>query len=76
MSDTTIFDKIINKEIPANIVFEDDDVLAFRDIQPQAPTHILLIPKKKNGLTGLSNAEEQHQAILGKLLLTASKIAK
>ncbi|MFS7977945.1 putative histidine triad (HIT) protein [Helianthus anomalus] len=49
-----IFDKIINKEIPANVVFEDDKVLAFRDIAPQAPTHILLIPKVKDGLTGLS----------------------
>ncbi|RVW80846.1 Adenylylsulfatase HINT1 [Vitis vinifera] len=50
----TIFDKIINKEIPATIVYEDDKVLAFRDIAPQAPTHILLIPKVKDGLTGLS----------------------
>ncbi|KAL8241510.1 hypothetical protein R6Q59_014864 [Mikania micrantha] len=50
----TIFDKIINKEIPVNVVYEDDKVLAFRDISPQAPTHILLIPKIKDGLTGLS----------------------
>ncbi|CAA2998041.1 14 kDa zinc-binding [Olea europaea subsp. europaea] len=50
----TIFDKIINKEIPANVVYEDDKVLAFRDISPQAPTHILIIPKVKDGLTGIS----------------------
>ncbi|KAK6232011.1 hypothetical protein SCA6_002084 [Theobroma cacao] len=50
----TIFDKIINKEIPSKVVYEDDKVLAFRDIAPQAPTHILIIPKSKDGLTGLS----------------------
>nr|GMD44856.1 14 kDa zinc-binding protein [Ipomoea batatas] len=77
----TIFDKIINKEIPANIVYEDDQVLAFRDISPQAPTHILLIPKVKDGLTGLSKyfiskAEERHCQILGRLLYTAKLVAK
>ncbi|KAM0027431.1 putative histidine triad (HIT) protein [Helianthus debilis subsp. tardiflorus] len=72
----TIFDKIINKEIPANVVFEDDKVLAFRDIAPQAPTHILLIPKVKDGLTGLSKAEERHSEILGHLLYTAKVVAK
>ncbi|KAL0359721.1 UNVERIFIED_CONTAM: zinc-binding protein, partial [Sesamum angustifolium] len=48
------FDKIITKEIPSNVVYEDDKVLAFRDIAPQAPTHILIIPKVKDGLTGIS----------------------
>ncbi|XP_076904851.1 14 kDa zinc-binding protein [Bidens hawaiensis] len=72
----TIFDKIINKEIPANVVYEDDKVLAFRDISPQAPTHILLIPKVKDGLTGLSKAEERHTEILGHLLYTAKVVAK
>jgi histidine triad (HIT) family protein len=47
MSDITIFDKILSREIPAQIVYEDEAVLAFRDIQPQAPTHVLVIPKKK-----------------------------
>uniref|UniRef100_A0A7N0V4S7 HIT domain-containing protein n=1 Tax=Kalanchoe fedtschenkoi TaxID=63787 RepID=A0A7N0V4S7_KALFE len=75
-SPTTIFDKIINKEIPAKVVFEDDQVLAFRDIQPQAPTHILIIPKNKDGLTGLAAAEEKHCEILGRLLYTAKLIAK
>ncbi|KAD6119646.1 hypothetical protein E3N88_10917 [Mikania micrantha] len=71
-----VFDKIINKEIPVNEVYEDDKVLAFRDISPQAPTHILLIPKIKDGLTGLSKAEERHCQILGHLLYTAKVVAK
>ncbi|GMJ12157.1 HIS triad family protein 3, HISTIDINE TRIAD NUCLEOTIDE-BINDING 1 [Hibiscus trionum] len=72
----TIFDKIINKEIPATVVYEDDKVLAFRDIAPQAPTHIVIIPKNKDGLTGLSKAEERHTEILGHLLYTAKLVAK
>jgi diadenosine tetraphosphate (Ap4A) HIT family hydrolase len=76
MSDETIFDKIIRKEIPANIVYEDDNVLAFRDISPQAPVHILIIPKQKDGLDMIEHVEDRHEAILGKLLLTATKIAK
>uniref|UniRef100_A0A803Q441 HIT domain-containing protein n=1 Tax=Cannabis sativa TaxID=3483 RepID=A0A803Q441_CANSA len=72
----TIFDKIISKEIPSTVVFEDDKVLAFRDISPQAPTHILIIPKVKDGLTGLSQAEERHCDILGRLLYTAKLVAK
>ena len=72
----TIFDKIISKEIPSKVVFEDDDVLAFRDVNPQAPTHILLIPKKRDGLTQISKAVESHQSILGKLMYTATKVAK
>ncbi|XP_009350626.2 14 kDa zinc-binding protein [Pyrus x bretschneideri] len=72
----TIFDKIINKEIPAKVVFEDDKVLAFRDINPQAPIHILIIPKVRDGLTGLSKAEERHTEILGQLLYAAKLIAK
>jgi histidine triad (HIT) family protein len=47
MADDTIFDKIIRKEIPSSVVYEDDDVLAFRDINPQAPVHVVVIPKKK-----------------------------
>ncbi|CAM8955014.1 unnamed protein product [Rhodiola kirilowii] len=54
----------------------DDKVLAFRDIQPQAPTHILIIPKDKDGLTGLAAAEERHCEILGRLLYTAKLVAK
>ena len=72
----TIFDKIIRKEIPSTVVFEDDYVLAFRDVNPQAPTHILLIPKKRDGLTQISKAVESHQSILGKLMYTATVVAK
>lgn len=74
--DITIFDKIINKEIKSDIVYEDDNVLAFRDINPVAPIHILIIPKKKDGLTGISKAEESHVEILGKLMLTAKKLGE
>ena len=63
----TIFDKIIQREIPAIIVYEDDICLAFRDVQPQAPVHILVVPKLRDGLTRLSNAEERHKDILGLL---------
>ncbi|CAD5180048.1 unnamed protein product [Musa acuminata subsp. malaccensis] len=73
---TTIFDKIIKKEIPSTVVYEDDKVLAFRDIAPQAPTHILIIPKVKDGLSGLSKAEERHVEILGYLLYIAKLVAK
>ena len=70
----TIFQKIINKEIPANIVFEDDDVLAFHDIQPQAPIHILIIPKKP--IVNVATAQQEDCMVLGKLMLTAAYIAK
>ncbi|CAM8973145.1 unnamed protein product [Rhodiola kirilowii] len=66
----------LTMKILAKIVFEDDKVLAFRDIQPQAPTHILIIPKDKDGLTGLAAAEERHCEILGRLLYTAKLVAK
>ncbi|KAL1822481.1 hypothetical protein DCAR_0310298 [Daucus carota subsp. sativus] len=72
----TIFDKIINKEVPSTVVYEDDKVIAFKDIEPQAPTHILVIPKVRDGLTGLSKAEERHCEILGRLLYTAKLVAK
>jgi len=69
----TIFSKIINKEIPADIVYEDDLSLAFRDINPQAPVHILIIPKKP--MPTLNGAEEADQNILGHLMLVANKVA-
>ncbi|NJK62544.1 MAG: histidine triad nucleotide-binding protein [Synechococcaceae cyanobacterium SM2_3_1] len=69
----TIFAKIIRKEVPAQIVYEDDQVLAFKDINPQAPVHILVIPKKE--IPQLSLAQEADQALLGKLLLTAKQVA-
>jgi histidine triad (HIT) family protein len=75
MSETTdtIFSKIIRREIPVNIVYEDDLALAFKDINPQAPVHILVIPKKP--IVKLADAEPEDQAILGHLLLTAQKVA-
>lgn len=72
MSDT-IFGKIIRKEIPADIVYEDDLSLAFKDVNPQAPTHILVIPKKP--IPKLELATNEDQSLLGHLLLTAKKVA-
>lgn len=69
----TIFSKIIRREIPADIVYEDNLVLAFKDINPQAPVHILVIPKQP--LARLSAAESQDHALLGHLLLTAKRVA-
>lgn len=70
----TLFSKIIRREIPADIVYEDDQCLAFRDVNPQAPVHILVIPKKPIPMVSEATAEDQ--SLLGHLLLTASKIAK
>lgn len=69
----TLFGKIIRREIPADIVYEDDLALAFRDITPQAPTHILVIPKKP--IPKLADAAEDDAALLGHLLLTIKKVA-
>jgi histidine triad (HIT) family protein len=75
MSDAseTIFSKIIRHEIAADIVYEDDLCLAFRDINPQAPTHILIIPKKV--IPRLRDATDADQQLLGHLLLTVNKVA-
>lgn len=72
----TIFDKILRGEIPARVVFEDDRVLAFHDVNPQAPVHILLIPKRRDGLTQLAHAEAHHEPILGHLLYAAKLVAR
>ena len=69
----TIFGKIIRREIPANIVYEDDLCLAFRDIAPQAPIHILVIPKKP--IPSLADATPEDKEVLGHLLLTIQHIA-
>ena len=71
----TIFDKIVAKEIPATIVKEDDKILAFRDINPAAPSHVLVIPKDRQRLTRLSNATPEHYDILGRLMVAAGEIA-
>ena len=70
----TIFGKIIRREIPADIVYEDELALAFKDVNPQAPVHILVIPKKP--ISKLAEAESQDSELLGHLLLTAKKVAQ
>ena len=74
MSDDTIFGKIIRKEIPADIVHEDELCLGFRDITPQAPTHILVIPKKP--IPTLADAGTEDKELLGHMLLTVKLIAE
>jgi len=71
---STVFRKIINKEIPANIVYEDDQVLAFKDINPQAPVHILVIPKKE--IPTVNDVTLEDEATLGRLFIVAAKLAK
>ena len=71
----TIFDKIVRKEIPADIIFEDDQCLAFKDIAPVAAKHFLVIPKNRDGLTGISKAEDRHAALLGHLMVVVAKVA-
>src|SRR5450759_4000638 len=70
----TLFEKIIAREIPANIVFEDDQVIAFRDINPQAPTHVVIIPKKP--IPRLAEAGPEDHQVLGHLLLKAAEVAE
>jgi histidine triad (HIT) family protein len=70
---TTLFSKIIRREIPASIVYEDDLCLAFRDINPQAPVHLLLIPKKV--IPRIAEAKPDDRQMLGHLLLTAAVVA-
>ena len=71
---STIFKKIIDREIPANIVYEDDLCLAFHDVSPQAPTHVLLIPKKE--VVNVAGLTEEDHALAGHLLLTVGKVAR
>jgi histidine triad (HIT) family protein len=70
----TIFGKIVRREIPADIVYENDDVLAFRDLNPQAPVHVLFIPKRT--IATLNDAVASDAELLGKLLLAAADYAK
>jgi histidine triad (HIT) family protein len=69
----TLFEKIIAREIPAEIIYEDDRVLAFRDIKPQAPMHVLLVPKKP--IPRIAEASPEDHPVLGHLLLKAADIA-
>ena len=74
MSDNCIFCKIARGEIPSRKVYEDDEVLAFHDINPVAPVHLMLIPKRH--VASLLDADDSHQALLGKMLLLAPKLAQ
>ncbi|MEP6699602.1 MAG: histidine triad nucleotide-binding protein [Verrucomicrobiota bacterium] len=69
----TLFEKIIAREIPARIVWEDDDVLVFHDVDPQAPVHVLIVPKRV--VPRLAEAAPADEALLGKLLLAAKRVA-
>lgn len=73
MPEKTLFEKIRDREIPANIVHEDDDCLAFRDISPQAPVHILVVPKV--AIARIAAAKQDDATLLGKLLIAASSVA-
>lgn len=70
----TVFEKICGREIPAAIVYEDEQVVAFKDLNPQAPTHVLIVPRKPIPRLGEAGAEDQ--ALLGHLLLKAAAVAR
>ncbi|KAA3609647.1 MAG: HIT domain-containing protein [Calditrichaeota bacterium] len=74
MAQETIFSKILRKEIPADIVYEDDRVTAFRDIHPKAPTHVLIIPNYN--IPTANDVSEKDEAVLGHLFIVAAKIAQ
>lgn len=69
----TIFSRIINHELPADIVYEDDEVIAFRDISPQAPVHVLVIPRAE--IATVNDIRPEQAELIGKMVLTAQKIA-
>jgi histidine triad (HIT) family protein len=71
---STIFSKIINREVPAEIVYEDNNLLAFHDISPQAPVHIIIIPKKE--IDTLNNLCKEDEIIVGKMVILAKNLAK
>lgn len=73
LTQDTLFTRIIRREIPADIVYEDNLAIAFRDINPQAPVHILVVPKEP--IAQLSDAESQNHALMGHLLLTVKRVA-
>ena len=69
----TIFSKIINHELPADIVYEDEEVMAFRDISPQAPVHVLVVPKTE--IATVNDIKSEQAELIGKMVLAAQKIA-
>ena len=74
MTEETLFSKIINKEIPADILYQDDRVTAFRDIHPQAPTHVLIIPNKP--IPTVNDVSPKDEAVLGHLFVVARQLAR
>ena len=70
----TLFTKIINKEIPADIVYEDDDVIAFKDIAPVAPVHVLVVPKKE--IPTINDITDEDALLIGKIYKVIGKLAK
>lgn len=71
---STVFSKIVSKEIPAEIVFQDDRVTAFRDINPQAPVHILIVPNRE--IPTLADVTDADEAVLGHMMVVAARIAQ
>lgn len=74
MTEETVFSKIIRGDIPADIVFQDDRVTAFRDVNPQTPTHILIVPNK--AIPTAADIEEEHEADVGHMMVVAAKLAQ
>ena len=74
MAERTIFHRILDREVPADIVYEDDDVIAFRDIRPKAPTHLLFVPKTFT--SSISDLDEKTAPLPGMLILKAQRFAK
>ncbi len=74
MNMATVFTKIIRREIPADILFEDEDILAFRDIHPLAPVHILIIPKRE--ISSINDLAPEDASLIGKMILAARDVAK
>ena len=70
----SLFTKIINREIPADIVYENDEIIAFNDINPQAPIHILIVPKKE--ISTINDIDEEDKGLIGEMFIAAKKIAK
>ena len=70
----TIFEKIIDKELEADIIYEDDKIIAFNDIAPIAPTHILIVPKKK--ISSINDLEKEDKELMGEMFILAKELAK
>jgi histidine triad (HIT) family protein len=74
MADKTLFEKIIDREIPGDIVFEDDRVVAFRDINPAAPTHVLVVPRRH--IDRIENMSPEDEPLVGHMMFVATRLAK